>query len=91
MVEAYLSSYCEFSDCSRCGEISKVELCAPLFENKGFSAAEYGDMMSVNYKVNMQAVKDYEKITGEKVSYGVFAALANTIGDSDIFDENDQK
>ena len=84
--EAYLSSYCEFSDCSRCGEISKVELCAPLFENKGFSAAEYGDMMSINYRVNEKAISEYEKITGEKISYGVFAVTKKNIGKNDIFD-----
>ena len=60
----------------------------PLFVNLGFSAAEYGDMMSVNYKVNEEAIKEYEKITGEAVSYGVFAVKADNIGKNDIFDEN---
>ena len=85
--EAYLSSYCEFSDCPRCGEISKVELCAPLFENKGFSAAEYaGGGMSLSFKADKTAIEKYEKITGETVRYGVFAVLADKIGTNDIFD-----
>ena len=61
---------------------------APLFVNLGFSCAQYGDMMSVNYKVNEQAIKDYEEITGEAVSYGVFAVTKDNIGANDIFDEN---
>ena len=44
--------------------------------------------MSVNYKVNEQAIKDYEEITGEAVSYGVFAVTKDNIGANDIFDEN---
>ena len=88
--EMYLSKYVEECVCGNgCGKTVTVNEADPLFVNLGFSASEYdGAQISVNYKVNMQAVKDYEKITGEKVSYGVFAALANTIGDSDIFDEN---
>ena len=60
----------------------------PLFVNLGFSASQYGDMMSVNYKVNAEAIAEYEKITGEAVSYGVFAVKAEAIGTNDIFDEN---
>lgn len=73
--------------CSRC-DAKDVKAEAPaLFTNKGFSAAQYGNMMSVNYKVNAQAVKEYEKVTGEKLNYGVFAVLADKIGTNNIFDE----
>ncbi len=60
----------------------------PLFANLGFSAALYGDLMSVNYRVNEKAIKEYEAITGERVNYGVFAVKADNIGKNDIFDEN---
>ena len=59
-----------------------------LFTELGFSCAQYGDMMSVNYRVNAGAIAEYEKITGEAVNYGVFAVKAETIGTNDIFDEN---
>ena len=78
-----------FTDtCTRegCGKEAVKKTIAPLFVNLGYSASEYdGAQISVNYKVNMQAVKDYEKATGETVSYGVFAALADKIGANDIF------
>ena len=58
-----------------------------LFVNLGYSAAEYdGAQISVNYKVNAQAVKDYEDVMGVALNYGVFAVLAEKIGTNDIFD-----
>ena len=57
-----------------------------LFTELGYSAAEYGDMMSVNYRVNEKAISEYEKITGEKISYGVFAVTKKNIEKNDIFD-----
>lgn len=74
--------------CERCGDINNEISADALFTCLGYSAAKYGDMMSVNYKVNEQAIKDYEKIIGVTVNYGVFATLADNIGDKDLFDEN---
>ena len=73
--------------CVRCdNEDVKAEAPA-LFTNKGFSASEYdGAQISVNYNVNAQAVEGYEKVTGEKLNYGVFAVLADKIGTNDIID-----
>jgi hypothetical protein len=75
---------CTSEGCTYC-VTEKVD---PLFVNLGFSASQYGDMMSVNYRVNAGAIAEYEKITGETVNYGVFAVKAETIGINDIFDEN---
>ena len=74
--------------CSRCdNEDVKAEAPA-LFTNKGYSASEYdGAQISINYKVNAPAVKEYENATGEKLNYGVFAVLADKIGTNNIFDE----
>ncbi len=77
--------------CSHCKNVNILKSIDPMFINLGFSAAQYGDMMSVNYKVNAQAIAEYEKITGEKVNYGVFAVKASNIGDNDIFDENGEE
>ena len=74
--------------CERCDDVNNEKTAPALFTVLGFSAAEYGDMMSVNYRVNEEAIKEYEKITGEAVNYGVFAVKAETIGTNDIFDEN---
>ena len=72
--------------CTRCQSVL-VEEIAPLFVNLGFSASEYdGTQISVNYKVNAQAVVKYEEATGEKLNYGVFAVRADRIETNDIFD-----
>ena len=73
--------------CTRCQSVL-VEEIAPLFVNLGYSASEYdGAQISVNYKVNAQAVVKYEETTGEKLNYGVFAVRADRIGTNDIFGE----
>lgn len=74
--------------CSKCGGISS-EIAAPLFTVYGNSVPEYDDVgMTVGFKVNKEAVSEYEDLTGNKVSYGVFAVLKDNIGNSDVFDEN---
>ena len=70
--------------CASCGAQS-YEKTTPLFTCLGYSAAEYGDMMSVNYRVNEKAISEYEEATGKTVNYGVFAVLADKIGTDDIF------
>ena len=69
-----------------CGYAEISEMPA-LFENKGYSAAEYeGGGMSIGFKVDKKAIEKYEEITGETVNYGVFAVLADVIKTNDIFD-----
>ena len=74
------------SQCTHCEKETVSKRYDPMFTNLGSSAAEYEDIMSVNYKVNAQSILEYEKITGEKVNYGVFAVRADKIGTNDIFD-----
>lgn len=74
--------------CANCGQSS--DLTAPaLFGCLGYSAAQYGDaQISVNYRVDEQAIVEYEAFTGISVSYGVFAVMADKIGNNNIFNEN---
>lgn len=72
-------------NCKNCNVITTFSTPA-LFTCLGYSANEEGNMMSVNYKVNAQAIKEYEEATGEKINYGVFAVRADKIGTNDIFD-----
>lgn len=76
-------SSCSSEGCTYC----VTEKAEPLFVNLGFSASEYdGAQISVNYRVNEKAISEYERITGEKVNYGVFAVRADKIGTNDIYD-----
>ena len=72
--------------CEGCGYTEISEMPA-LFTNLGFSASEHdGAQFSVNYRVNEKAISEYERITGEKVNYGVFAVTKENIEKNDIFD-----
>ncbi len=60
-----------------------------LFTSLGYSVAEEGASgVDIGYKVNKDAVSEYEEVMGEKLSFGIFAGLQSVIGESDIFDES---
>ena len=81
--QATKTTACSSEGCTYC----VTEKAEPLFVNLGFSASEYdGAQISVNYRVNEKAISEYERITGEKVNYGVFAVTKKNIGKNDIFD-----
>ena len=66
-----------------------VEAMAPLFTCLGYSTPESGNGgISIGYRVNGEAILAYEEITGETVSYGLFATTKQGLGEGDIIDEN---
>ena len=55
-----------------------------VFNLLGFSVATYGSCgMSLSYSVNQKALNEYKELTGNDVVFGVFAALATTIGNGE--------
>ena len=84
--ESFLEKGTKYGVCTDCNHFSDVVEAPALFTCLGYSAALSGDMMSVNYRVNAEAIAEYEKITGEKISYGVFAVTKKNIEKNDIFD-----
>jgi hypothetical protein len=58
----------------------------PLFTFSGYSVPEDGrGEIAIGYELNKEAIAAYEKVTGYKLSYGIFAAL-ESIGTKDIFE-----
>ena len=56
---------------------------------RGFSHPEYEEgVISFNFYVNQEAIDTYTALTGETVKYGLFAALKETVENSDLIDEN---
>ena len=42
----------------------------------------------IGFNINKEAIKEYKKITGKEIAYGVFAAAQSNIGNSDIFNSD---
>ncbi len=74
--------------CSKCDK-GTVEEMPALFNCFGYSAPENGTGgIAVGFTVNSEAIKEYEKITGKAVKYGVFAVIKDRLGENDIFGED---
>jgi hypothetical protein len=61
-----------------------------LFTYSGESTPEFAerDAIAIGFNVNIAAIIEYEAITGNSVSYGVFAVSKDRIGNNPIFDAN---
>ncbi|MBQ7226341.1 MAG: leucine-rich repeat domain-containing protein [Clostridia bacterium] len=57
-----------------------------LFTCLGYSAPENGKGgIAIGFTVNSAAIAEYKKVTGKTLSYGIFAALKDSLNGSDIF------
>ena len=82
----FTSSGAIINKCTVCGDVeSRTELGA-VIKCLGFSASEAGKGIAIGYTVNKDAIAIYEGATGKNFSYGVFAALKNTVGQNDVVD-----
>ncbi|MBR2024990.1 MAG: leucine-rich repeat protein [Clostridia bacterium] len=74
--------------CDRCGK-AEVSVVEPLFTFKGISVPTNGDIeIYIGYSANYDAISQYEKITGNKVNFGIVAAAKSLLGDKSPLDEN---
>lgn len=76
--------------CTNEGCTHKVTEALPsLFTNHGYSAPENGEGgIGIKIVVDHKAISDYETLTGETVSYGMFIVTKNLVGENDIIDGN---
>ena len=82
----FTSSGAIINKCTVCGDVeSRTELGAAI-TCLGYSASETGVGIAIGYTVNKEAIALYEGATGKSFSYGVFAALKNTVGQNDVVD-----
>ena len=62
---------------------------AAMLECLGYSAQEFGKGgIAVGYRVNSEAISEYEAIGNKAVKLGVFAVTQEKLGSSDVFGEN---
>ena len=77
--------------CTKCDQNEKTVLPA-LFTCLGYSAYEVGgDGIAIGYMVNNEAIDEYTSETGKSLTYGVFVASQNKLGENDIFDQEGNK
>lgn len=87
--ESYLEVGLKTTVCPLCGGNDGGELTPALFNCLGYSASQYGvGGISVGYVINKDAIAEYEKATGKTVSYGVFAASYDRLGENEAVSAN---
>ncbi len=86
--ESFLNEGYYGYQCERCEDVNEDQKAPALFVCLGFSSSKIGNGISLGFKVNNEAVKTYESITGKVVKYGVFAVAQSKLGENDIFDES---
>ena len=71
--------------CERCDDVNKDEVAPALFVCLGYSASESGNAgLILGFKVNHEAIENYETETGNALEYGMFAVLKKNIGENGI-------
>ena len=79
----------EVSDvCSRCSEEEVVQTIPQMFKSLGYSSYAKEGSISHSFRVDNDAIAEYEGITGKTVSYGLFVVIKSQLGENDIFDAN---
>ena len=69
--------------------IDNLVVAPALFECVGYSfSMNGGDSIAIGFTVNIEAVKEFENISGKALKYGVFVVLKDRLGDSSVFDED---
>ncbi len=78
-------SACENEGCKH----GVTEELRALFTCLGFSSADYGKCgIIIGFSVDIEAVSQYNEITGKTVKYGLFAVSQENIGENDIINQD---
>lgn len=82
--ESYLEKGIKTTICPICSALGKGEDVDSLFTCQGYSVPENGQGgISVFYLINDGAIAEYERVTGKRISYGVFAASQAKLGENE--------
>ncbi|MBO5091863.1 MAG: leucine-rich repeat domain-containing protein [Clostridia bacterium] len=89
-ITSYLEPIKLTSNCAICDMVVEANGQIPaLFESLGYSAPENGiGGISIGYRVNSEAIEEYEEKSGKKINYGLFVGVKDIIGTGNILDEN---
>lgn len=75
--------------CLDCDAAETEAVANPLLACLGYSTPQDGRAgVAVSFKVDNDALNEYEAVTKKSISYGAFAVSQDNIGDNEIFDAN---
>ena len=75
--------------CAHCQKTDIIETIGAMFTCLGYSTPEDGNGgISIGYRVNGESISRYVELTGESVSYGLFATTKQGLGEGDVINEN---
>ena len=75
--------------CEHCQKTDIIETIGAMFTCLGYSTPEDGNGgISIGYRVNGESISRYVELTGESVSYGLFATTKQGLGEGDVINEN---
>ena len=73
------------SKCTNCQKDNVSQKYEAMFKNSGYSVDEQGSgAITIGFKVNNASIAAYERLTGEQVRYGIYAATEKILAESDI-------
>ena len=82
--ESYLMGGVKTTLCPLCGGYSDGEETPALFGCLGYSAPQYGvGGITLCYTINKDAIREYELATGKSITYGIFAASYEKLGENE--------
>ena len=86
--ESFLENGVITGNCTRCNKAETVSAPA-LFEFKGISVPTNGDIeIYIGFSANYDAIANYEKISGNKVNFGIVAAAQSILGGNAPLDKD---
>ena len=80
--DKYLSSGVASNACATCGDTLESQSLDTMFVSLGYSVPEFGANLSITlgFKINTEAIKQYEALSGTALTYGFVVALEERIG-----------
>lgn len=81
--ESFSKAGVKIVKCIECATAGRRVEAEPLYVSLGYSVSEDGGV-TTGFRVNYDAIIEYENLTGENLNYGLFVAVYDRIGNSDI-------
>ena len=89
--DKFVSALTVENACTNCGDVTEAIIIDAMFNTLGFSVPEFGGGLAivVGYKINNDAIAQYEALTGFTINFGCVVALKDKLGEFNApLDEN---